>query len=402
MNQIYSDKSKCCGCGACVAACPKNAIYMENDIGGSPYPVIDTEICIDCKRCVEVCQYHQQISHSQVIRSYALQNIDESQLNRSSSGGAFSALSAQFLADGGIVCGAVEFLDIESIKVEHRLIEHIEDLPFVQGSKYVQSDLTKVFRIMREALSVGKKILFSGTPCQVAAVRSLFKKYEEQLFCVDLICHGTPGQKLFTDYLNYLGDKNGGKVIKYTFRDKELGWNALQGHCLVEKADGSTYRLSTTRNDSYYGLFMDGEIYRDSCYVCPYAEPNRIGDITVGDYWGIDKQNPELLTVNGGPFEKQKGISCLLVNTDKGEKLLQRAKERLLIKEVALEGVMARNTQLRCPATHTKVRDTVISAYGAKGYDGVEHVYKSYYIRKKSKNAIKIILIKIKRLLGIK
>lgn len=379
MKSVYEEQSLCCGCAACAYVCPKKAISLQEDSCGFRYPEIDQNLCIDCGACRKVCSFISPIDRNYVNNCYAAQCNDPVLLQGASSGGIFSALAEGFLKDGGLVCGARMEKKNGKFVNEHILIDSMKELYKLQGSKYVQSNLDMVFGIIAESINRGKQIVFSGTPCQNAAMKKVFRKYKDQIFFIDIVCHGVPNIFFFNDYISEREKQIGKEIIEYSFRDKSQGWNQLSGHFTVRTDDRYTERVNnSSKTESFYRLFLDGEIYRDSCYECPYTNTERVGDLTICDYWGIQTYSSELLEENGGPFDIQKGISGLLVNTSRGAELLKKYGYKLEIYPVEIEKVKIRNTQLREPAQYSKLRNLILQAYRCEGYSAVEDVFQKW------------------------
>ena len=309
--ELFENKKLCCGCGACENICPKGAITMKPDEWGYSYPVVDLSRCVSCSACKKVCSYQNGISLCEPIRAYAAVNKTQNQIEKSASGGVFSAVATYFLKSGGVVFGAA--LDFEGGHPKAHLvgIDDVNQLWQLQGSKYVQSAVEQTYKQAKQNLDAGKDVLFSGTPCQIAGLYGYLKKEYANLWTIDVICHGVPNLKFFDDYLSIEGKKRGGVPIGYSFRDKKRGWgmNArLDLRCLSGK-EKSTY--IPARLTSYNTLFLDGDVYRENCYECPYARKERVSDMTIGDFWGIEREHPELLKQS--EFDEKKGISCILV-----------------------------------------------------------------------------------------
>lgn len=398
MKKVYIEKNKCCACGVCAFICPKQAISMECDDLGFIFPVINQNLCVDCGACIKACSYNKG---KKMLPSscYAGISADKVRMMQSSSGGIFSGLASEFLKDG-VVCGAaIQFNDHNRAEIKHILIDDIADLKEIQGSKYVQSYMWKCLSDMRDALKDGKKVLFSGTPCQVDGIKFLFEKYlGTQLYTIDIICHGVPNQQFFNDYLKQYKEKNGIKLAKFDFRNKRFGWG-LDG--IAVGTNGKELKV-TTENSSYYRYFLNGEIYRENCYNCPYACQGRVGDITIGDYWGVEKYDPQLLDSNGGQFSKENGISCILINSKAGEQLIKDYGKKIDMEPVEIEHVLIVNTQLREPARYSKVRNKIFSLYQNNGYVSVEAFYRKQMLWKKVKNAIKKRIPKLIKVIGKK
>ncbi len=395
MEKVYLSKDKCCGCALCQNVCPKSAIKMIPDKYGYKYPVIDQKKCIDCGLCRKNCIF---INHdlNQVKDTYAAKNMNRDELLKSSSGGIFSAIADAFISNNGYVCGAVMNFENGNVNIKHEVINSSNGLYKLQGSKYVQSDISDVLVEVKNKLKDGKDVLFSGTPCQVAAIKKFTKNVKNgQLYTIDIICHGVPNQKFFNDYVQYNCEKNKYKINEFVFRDKEYGWGE-EGNIFAQTFSNHTVKQKiTTENSSYYKYFFEAEISRKSCYHCPFAQDQRVGDITVGDYWGVQDYSPELMKENGGNFASSEGISCLLINTDNGNELIDKFGINLYKENVDYDKIKIVNTQLTVPAQHTKLRNRLLDAYIKKGYAGVEKIYERQYAWHRLKQLIKKILIKM-------
>lgn len=392
---LYHEKKDCCGCGVCENVCPKDAIEMKLDSFGAYYPSINLEKCIGCNICINSCAYRKGDEMGDPLHAYAAVNKKENQLALSSSGGVFSAIASYFLENGNCVCGAMMDLDNRRDIIHHCIITKPQNLKLLQGSKYGQSRLFDLYDACRKIFESGKKILFSGTPCQVNAFKHIFKKYESQLFTLDLICHGVPGNKVFDDYINYIELNTGFKIVSFVFRDKNYGWGCNGQYSTIKVNAGNVERDMkleckeiSSSSSSYYRYFLLGNIYRDCCYDCPFATSKRTGDLTIGDYWGIEKYNPELLAENDGVFIRNKGISCVLANTKKGLDLIQHLESYCDFKEVDKNNVIEGNSQLRHPVALTKKRKKLKKKYEKNGYRGIEKEYEHDLRKNRLKNII--------------
>lgn len=220
---LYERIVDCCGCGACMNACPKDAIIMKSDKYGFIYPHINLQKCIECGLCVKSCRFiNSETSAPQKVYAAANQNYNE--IMNSASGGVFTAVAREFLKSGGVVFGATLSFDNGHANPHHIQIESVDDLWKLQGSKYVHSEIEFTYSHARIALQAGKKVLFSGTPCQIAGLKSYLKKDYNGLYTIDLICHGVPSGQFFDDYIQHKTHHIGATIKSFNFRDKHLGW----------------------------------------------------------------------------------------------------------------------------------------------------------------------------------
>lgn len=322
------NKGDCCGCGACAAVCPKKAITMKTDSEGFWYPQVDSSLCVDCGLCKKTCTFNvewggiKEQCAARPMAVYGVKHKDEGIRASSRSGGVFTALSDQILKQGGSVYGVGLTKDFLA---EHRRAVTSEERDEFRGSKYIQSRMDGIYAQIREDLRAGKAVLFSGTPCQTAAVRKAMEKENcENLLLVDIVCHGVPSPKVWRDYLDEMEKEHGGKVTAVDFRNKKFGW---ADHIESFVINGKEYY-----SDIFRTLFGTHEIIRPSCYYCKYKKVIRTGDITIADYWGIDKAIPG--------FNDNKGVSLVLVNTEKGQRILELCKEVVIWKTGKLKDSM--------------------------------------------------------------
>ena len=218
---LFENKKDCCACGACLNICPKEAISLKQDEYGFLYPEIDEYLCIRCELCKKVCAFQNVEEDNVPISTFAAISKNRNQAKNSASGGIFAAIAQYVINNNGIVYGAA-FDD--SWNVKHIGIEHIEDLIKLQGSKYTQSNTDTTFIEVKKMLALGKQVLYSGTPCQIAGLKKYLGKDYTNLITIDIICHGVPSNKMFKDYLSYLEAKNNAKIQNFKFRDKKTGW----------------------------------------------------------------------------------------------------------------------------------------------------------------------------------
>lgn len=393
MITLYTDKKDCCGCTACESICPNQAITMEPDIDGFLYPELAHSRCTSCGLCKKVCAFQSKLqSVKYPLATYAAVLKDAVILNNSASGGAFVALALYTLKSNGMVFGCAMN---DEIKPEHIRISSSQDIKKLQGSKYVQSDLKSTFREAKCYVQEGRQVLFTGTPCQVAGLKAYLGKDYNNLITVDLICHGVPSPKFFKGYINWLEKELKGKVTDFSFRDKKNGWGLL-GKAIYRKGNMIKETLIPPISSYYYNYFLKGDIYRKCCYECPYAQPARPGDFTIGDYWGIEKAHPEV--------NKQKGVSVVLVNDEKSMMILEKLEMNLIASSFEL--ACAHNEQLYHPTAKSNRREQILKTFREEGFKAVADRYynemKSQILMYKIKNKLPQPVKKIiKKILGL-
>ena len=315
MLEITS-KNNCTGCSACANICPRGCIRMTADYEGFLYPEVKEEMCMDCGLCEKVCPMLHKPKQHDILAVYGAKNKQDEVRLMSSSGGMFTLFAEEILQQGGVVCGAV--LD-EQLVVRHILTDNVADLPKLRGSKYVQSEIGDIYGEIRKILREGKKVLFSGTPCQVAGLKGYLVKPFSNLFTVDVVCHGVPSPKVYQKHLAELAQEASESVVQVRFRDKTKGWKRGETLFLTEHQ-----RLGASkRKDTYMRLFLNNVSIRPSCGECAFNNKRSVADITIADYWGIDKQFPE--------FDDDKGVTLVLVNSKVGAALLAQVEDRAVL-----------------------------------------------------------------------
>lgn len=377
ISEIANNKNLCCGCNACAAICPEQAIQMVEDEVGQLYPLIDEDRCVNCSLCTKVCcemsEVPQFIPRKTIAATY--KNIDVS--TKSSSGGIFAALAEEVIKSNGVVYGTSFNNDF---KAEVIGIETMTDLHLLQGSKYVKSYMGNVFSEIRQQLDSGRRILFSGVPCQVAALKQYLRKDYNSLITVDIVCHGTPSNKMFLDYLKYIQIKENKQITEFYFRDKDFGQDTRGKVVYKQNHFGKVvYKQNSLKafQSSYYKLFLNCVTFRDNCYSCKFASPERVGDISLCDYWGIDEIHPTFVeTVSK---ERLCGVSAVMINTDNGAKLMGRIKDQILQIDTDYYSVRKFNPQLNHPSVCTTEHDKVMGLYAQLGYEAVDQYYHSHY-----------------------
>ncbi len=375
------EKNKCSGCSACANACPKNAIEMIKNEDGFIHPKINKHKCVNCGLCKKTCPVLNNSENKSLNQCYVAYSNDEDAKKTSSSGGIFDLIAKNILKDHGIVVGAA-FND--KMELKHTAIEKIEDLEKLKGSKYLQSELDNIFSYIKEKIN-SRKVLFVGTPCQVAGLHAFLKKDYDNLVCVDLFCHGVPSTKLFTKYIKELEKDNNSKVINYNFRDKKTGWDSYSNTCRLK----NNKEISQLQKDNnYMKLFLSDIALRESCYNCNFKLGNKYSDITLGDFWGVQKYYPEM-------YNKQ-GVSAIIVNTEKGQKVFEDISNDLSYKECKLENIVSGNPSLAISGKTPKLRNEFFDELDNKDIDYLTKKYqKKISLISKLKNKIKSLIKKL-------
>lgn len=372
----------CCGCTACASICAQNAITMIPDSLGFLYPHVDKEKCVNCGLCEKVCAFNDNYDKSKNLPypdAYAARHKDMKHLENSRSGAAFIAISDRILEKNGVIYG-VGYTD--HFRVVHKRAATKEERNEFKGSKYVQSNLTGIFRQIKQDLKNGLLVLFSGTPCQTSGLASYIGKgLHKNLFLIDIVCHGVPSPYIWRDYLEYLEKKQGCKIYSVNFRNKQkFGW----------KAHKETFKFIKGERDltSFTYLFYQHIMFRYSCGTCHFANIQRPSDITIADFWGWEKTCPD--------FNKDdKGVSLILVNTEKGRNLFEEAKKDLTIIPAELKNCLQPN--LIKPSPIHKRRKNFENDYKKFGFKFIYYKYGDVgivYKLRKLKNYIKKILVK--------
>ena len=336
---------------------------MQKDQSNFKFPIIDEEKCIGCTLCVQKCGFTNEKSNVDEKECYALYSNDKNILLNSASGGVFTSIAKRIIEDGGVVCGAAFTRKNSRIFVEHIIVDKEEDLTKIQGSKYVQSDLTDVLDELEKYLKSGIKVLFSGTPCPVSSIKKVYGKKYENLYTIDIICHGVPNIDLLQDYVEYIEKKKNIKIEKIKFRDKKNGW-MLNGTIDATKKGKKLKIIFSNKTSSYYYFFQNGYFYRDSCYNCCFANDHRVGDITIGDYWGVDIEHPEI--------KSNEGVSCLIINSNKGKKLFDENEKYLTYFKTKFKKIQRNNSQLNFPTKKPDDMDYIFNKYLKDGYSVIE------------------------------
>lgn len=381
-NAMKSDKvavteKGCLGCGACAAICKFDAIRLVKSEEGFLSTLIDQNKCVDCKMCKRVCPtLNEPAKHEPPQDVYAFK-AEDALREESTSGGAFAALAEAVIKEGGVFYGAAQG---EDFSVSHIRGETMLDLQKMQGTKYLPSDMTACYARIEADLLAGRKVLFSGTPCQVDGVKRFItakRLPEENIYFVDIICHGVPSPAFYEAYMRWLEKEYGSKVVEYKFRSKKLSWRGSS--CYARLSNGMEFK-NEKKLCAFMNTYYSDHITRESCYTCPYTSKDRVSDLTISDYWGLENLDKS--------FEDALGVSMLLVNTDKGRTLLEKMKGEKIVGSLEI----AKQPQLTHPTARPATRDEFWLVYRQKG---IKPLLKKYGGMKC--DSLKTILYKIKK-----
>lgn len=375
MISILNEKD-CCGCGACASICPKSAIFMSSSgTLGARLPVISNEICVDCGLCERACPMLNKedvTAKAFEQRAYASYSKNDELRFASSSGGMFLTLAKHCIDDGYRVYGA-SFN--EGMKLKCTLATSYEELAPLAKSKYLQSELDGEYRKIEESLKNGEKVLFVSTPCQVSALKLFLKKEYGNLLTVDFFCHGVPSQSFFDECLAFEDEKKSRRTLEYTFREKVK--NGVTPHYFkikYEKNGKEQVKTDFYYKSLFYALFQQYITLRESCYDCMFATKERCSDITIGDFHDIDSY------VKG--INRFDGVSTVIVNTEKGQELLESVKDTLELFDMDMDRLISDKVIFAGGTKRPKGRDGFVELYNEHGLKGISKRYfgfKRYY-----------------------
>lgn len=341
-------QEKCTGCFACMNICPKDAIETGEDVYGKTIPVINKEKCIECGLCVKRCPINYPATLSYPKMCYAAWGKEKEERENCASGGIATVFSNIVINENGFVYGALFNDKLELVHMEAHREEEIQDF---KGSKYVQSYIGMTFRQIKKRLDEGEKVLFIGTPCQVAGAKSYLGKDYDNFLTVDIICHGTPPMKYLKEYMT-VADRNH-KAKNIVFRGKrDYYFTLCNEHEILSSKKSSC--------DFYFYGFLQGLIHRDNCYSCNWARAERCSDITIGDFWGLDKSSLKV--------EYEGKVSVVLINTKAGEEFWDKYKNYFCWEERTVAEAIDNNSQLKRPSVCHPDRQRFLEQYRYKGF----------------------------------
>lgn len=384
------DKKECCGCYACANICPKNCLNMVIDDEGFWYPSINEEKCINCDLCIKVCpiiknkKEDEDFSDNFNKKAYAAQFLNKNIRANSSSGGVFTSIAENIIEKGGIVIGAVFN---ENFEVVHRCVETKDELNRIRGSKYVQSRIGNVYRDVKNELIKDRLVLFTGTPCQVYGLKRYLDRDYKNLITQDIVCHGVPSPIVWNKYINHIRLKNKKKITNINFRDKVEGWRS---YSLTFKFLNNKKVSKNINEDFYLIAFQNDIILRNSCYECKFKGENRVSDITLADFWGIENTDTEM--------DDNKGTSLVVINSEKGDSLFNNIAKSLKIFECNLDVALKGNKSYYVSSNKNQLREKFLSEVTSDNFEKSVRKYCNYSykveLKKKIKKYIKKLLKK--------
>ncbi len=376
----------CTLCKACSNACPVDAISFKNEYLDFEYPLINYDKCIMCNKCENVCTALSMHESKSIKVAYAAKNKDETVRLNSTSGGMFIELAKYVLKSNGYVCGAI-FDDDFSVK--HIVSNSFAEVEKMSGSKYSQSDVGTVYREIKDLLNSGKLVLFTGSPCQTEGLILFLGKEYENLISVDFICHGITSRKLLKAYVSLKSKHFKSNITDIHFRSKDLGWH--NSSVKFEFENGKTYREPITIDYYYSELFLSNILLKECCYKCPSRNFKSKSDITLGDFWGAEVELPN--------YDDNKGISAVIINTPKGQKIFSEIENSIQKERVNIDTIVNYNKSiLYSPNPSSKRKEFYLSSNTI----GYEETLKKYYkktMKNRLKKKIMFFLRKVKNLL---
>lgn len=366
MNISTIKENTCSGCSGCMAICPKKAIKMIANDKGFLVPFVNKDLCIDCGLCIKLC--NDKINYrKEPIAAYGFQHASDDVKKKSSSGGASRALIEQIVAVGGVVYGVSYTTDFEVVISRAQTLKECDAF---YGSKYVSVNPQDSFEKVYDDLRTDRKVLFICTSCYIAGLLSYLKLKKcptNHLITVDIICHGVPSPQIFKEYIEFINKKKNLKAVN--FRSKKLPWKYGTYSCLLVRKNGRE-EFNTLRARLFFNLFCSSACLRECCYKCSYASEGRSGDITISDFWGIEKKHPE--------FYSEKGVSAMIVNSSKGEELLKKITGCSIL-QTKPEYVLAHN--LNKPTKKSEYEQDFWNTYFEKGFKAIARKYGDYSVR---------------------
>lgn len=380
-----TEKKNCTGCFACANICLKACINMKTDAEGFWYPEVDNTKCIKCGKCKVVCPIINKKAIENKPIGYACINKNEKIRLDSSSGGIFSLIAEQVITGGGVVFGA-SFNN--NFDVEHSFVETIEEVGKFRGSKYVQSRIGNIYSQVKMFLQARRLVLFSGTPCQIAGLKSFLGKSYDNLICTDIICHGVPSPYVWRKYIEFREEKAGSSVKSIAFRLKNEGWKR---YSVSFRFMNDTEYQQNLHQDLYMRAFLKDICLRPSCYDCQFKTLHRQSDITLADFWGVQNLFPEM--------DDDKGTSLIFINSEIGQFILNGIKDKILYQKVDIHKAIKYNSSAIKSVKQNPNRDKFMIEIDKEPFDSLVKKYctDNLFVRllKKGKMILQVVLGKI-------
>lgn len=364
-NVLEIGMDSCTGCGSCINSCPVHALSYSQDEYGFIIPKIDAEKCIDCGKCVKQCPREGNVELNEPIEAYAAVNKCTEDIIRCSSGGVFPEVAKYVLLRGGSVYGCTMNKDYQ---VYHTKISSLNELAGLCRSKYIQSFMGKIYKSIEEDLDDKKWVLVSGTPCIIAGIKTFLGQRDiSKLILIDVVCHGIPSQRFFDSYIKYLNQKYKG-ISSYEFRTKLKAKNGMNWLHSYYINCGKRRVIRNWPEDSYNYLYMNSYIYRESCYRCDYARLQRVGDITLCDYWGWEKYHRL--------FDKEASVSGVIINTLKGIEVWNGVRDNFVFEATDFINIAENNGCLKEPSHKPNGRERLLDEWIKKGYRTIDEEFR--------------------------
>lgn len=358
---LLNKKKLCNGCSACFNICPKSCINMQEDAEGFVYPVVDSDKCINCNRCIEICPVINKHYYSNDCSAYGAYNIDKDIQKASSSGGIFYLLAEHVIEKKGMVWGAM--FD-SAFNVIHGCVDDINSISKLMGSKYVQSNIGNSYNIIKKQLEEKLYVLFVGTPCQVAGLKHFLGADYKSLYTVDLVCHGVPSPLVWRKYVQ---ERNGCSIANIAFRDKSISWRT---YCLKFEYNDHTSAKETLINDVFLQGFLQDLYLRPSCYKCEFKTLSRYSDLTLADFWGIENIYPDM--------DDNTGVSFIILQSDKGKNLFKAMKHKVVSRSVIINDVLQYNTSLVQSSKPNQLRKFFFNELNVENTVNISALIKKY------------------------